>query len=103
MVVILFIYTLILGFVDLPLRYIKPILASDKLNVRCESEVLSAAIEWINHHESSSPKDLTDVMECIRLPLVPHKVLLDVEENQQELFTSAGETCKCAWITIYNV
>ena len=75
----------------LPLSFIEIILSSNDLNVRCESQVLMTAIKWINHQPSISVKDVADVFEHVRFPLVPHQMLLEVEANEQTLFSDTGK------------
>ncbi|EDO49110.1 predicted protein [Nematostella vectensis] len=64
-------------FKELSSKQLGSLLSHDKLNVPSESAVFEAVMSWIKHDVESRKKDLANLLEHIRFPLLTRKFLID--------------------------
>lgn len=65
-------------YLSLPAEEVKKLLSSDMLNVHSEEESYESLITWVNYDIVNREKELSSLLEMIRLPLISPQVLYTV-------------------------
>ncbi|XP_051791291.1 kelch-like protein 4 isoform X3 [Erpetoichthys calabaricus] len=69
-------------FLLLPSSEIDKLLASDDINVPDEETIFQALMVWVRHDISARQRELGFLLSYIRLPLLPPRLLADLENNK---------------------
>ena len=64
-------------FFQLELAQVCQVLGCDHIKVTSEEQVFDAALRWINHSPTQRVKHMSQLLQLIRLPLLPLPVLAD--------------------------
>ncbi|XP_052452421.1 kelch-like protein 40b [Carassius gibelio] len=70
------------------------IIALDSLNVETEQDVFEALIKWIGHDQQKRLEDLTGLLDCVRLCLVPEDYFTTNVEKHEWLSSNPVITKK---------
>lgn len=65
-------------YLSLPAEEVKKLLSSDMLNVHSEEEAYESLMTWVNYDILNREKELSSLLEMIRLPLITPQVLYTV-------------------------
>lgn len=81
-------------FLQLTPSELAAVLASDSLNVETEQDVFEALIKWVGHDQENRIGDLPDLLDCIRLRLVPRDYFVKNVEKHEWLSSNPEITKK---------
>lgn len=69
---------------ELPLQLLIKLLSSEQLRVESESQVLFAALRWLEHDPASRRRHCFQVLQQVRLPLLGPQILDDAVQRVQD-------------------
>ncbi|XP_067936553.1 kelch-like protein 3 isoform X2 [Watersipora subatra] len=69
-------------FMHLTLPQLIKLISSDRLSVKNESQVYEAVLAWVRHEPRKRSQHFGQIMEFVRLPLVPLDYFVKVEEEE---------------------
>ncbi|XP_016359195.1 kelch-like protein 40b [Sinocyclocheilus anshuiensis] len=81
-------------FLQLTPSELAAIIASDSLNVETEQDVFEALIKWVGHDQEKRLEDLTGLLDCVRLRLVPEDYFTKNVEKHEWLSSNPEITKK---------
>lgn len=70
-------------FLKISVKMLETYLASDHLNVDEESQAYEAVMKWIKHDVENRREHLTQLMACVRLPLLSMSYLMETVEKEE--------------------
>ncbi|XP_038651709.1 kelch-like protein 3 isoform X2 [Scyliorhinus canicula] len=79
-------------FLSLNLDQVCSLISSDKLTVASEEKVFEAVISWIKYDKEARLDHMANLMENVRLPLLPRDYL--VQTVEEEALIKNNNTCK---------
>ncbi|XP_055499145.1 kelch-like protein 3 isoform X3 [Leucoraja erinacea] len=79
-------------FLTLNLDQVCSLISSDKLTVATEEKVFEAVISWIKYDKEARLEHMANLMENVRLPLLPRDYL--VQTVEEEALIKNNNTCK---------
>ncbi|XP_058853184.1 kelch-like protein 3 isoform X1 [Acipenser ruthenus] len=79
-------------YLSLSLQQVCSLISSDKLTVSSEEKVFEAVLAWIKNDEEPRLEHMPQLMEHVRLPLLPRDYL--VQTVEEEAFIKKNNTCK---------
>ncbi|XP_056306341.1 kelch-like protein 40b [Danio aesculapii] len=81
-------------FLQLTPSELAAVMASDSLNVETEQDVFEALIKWVGHDQENRIGDLPDLLDCVRLRLVPRDYFAKNVEKHEWLSSNPEITKK---------
>uniref|UniRef100_A0A0A9YYK4 Kelch-like protein diablo n=2 Tax=Lygus hesperus TaxID=30085 RepID=A0A0A9YYK4_LYGHE len=79
-------------FLALSHHQVCKLICSDRLAVKSEEKVFECVVSWVNHDLEERQKHLAELMEYVRLPLLPQDYL--VQRVEEEPLLKANLQCK---------
>ncbi|XP_073968463.1 kelch-like protein 5 [Rhodnius prolixus] len=67
-------------FLTLPAVEVAKLLKSDELNVPSEEDIFYGVMSWVEYDKDSRSKDIANLLQCVKLPLLSPSFLADVVE-----------------------
>ncbi|XP_064536627.1 kelch-like protein 26 [Drosophila montana] len=71
-------------FVELPLQHVRCLLSSVNVAVNSEKEIFFSAVRWLNHDWAARAKHTLDIMETVRLLLLPRTFIMELQAPTDE-------------------
>lgn len=85
-------------FLAAPANTLRQLISSEDLHVQREEEVLDAVLRWFHHDEMNREKNVSSLLQFVKLPLIPWKIIkgslisderITSDPATQELITQA--------------